>query len=378
MHLRTLPALICAFAASLAMARPLPAQEPPPPAAPPGATVTASKGSVTITKGGEDSSGSSNLNSILAPGTIITTGEDGTLDLVLGPGCSIQVQPNTRIRIGDTVMNRAVNEMGDPIPEVTITLETGTLVTTTAGGAGAVPTEILSMIRLPFGRTWQTATPDQIADAVLEAVKRNPESAPEIVRAAIQSVRMTGRFPSSGPGDGKQVIEDNGDEERSLEEMAAMIGNAAKEGNPGMATEIDQAVMGALRSSGLSGMSLVIITPRGNVSPVVGGVTIVSSTNVDPAVSTVVVASVSGIDMVTTTEGQQVPVGEGMVVILRPDGIEYSTIKDYPNLPGLGGTVPPVPLPLVPPPDLPSATPTPTPSPTPTPTPTPTPAPVSP
>lgn len=342
-----------------------------------GPVAFSSSGTVTVIREGAQIDGASALNTPLAPGTIITTGEDGTASIEISPGNVIQVQPNTQITIGETLMDRAVNEAGDPIPQTALTLAVGTVVANTPPGLGAVPPEVLALIRLPFAKTWETASPEDIRNAILQAVKRNPERAPELVQAAIQSVKMTGRFPSSGAGDSKQVIEDNGDGETSLEELAAMIGEAAAEANPAMAAEIAQAVATAVKGSGLSNATFVIITPRGNVTPVVGGVTVISSTGADPTTSTVTVASPSGVDLVITTDGEQLPVDQGQVVILRPGGIEYTGIQDFPNLPG-SNVSPPVPLPpVVPPPPNPPA-PTPTPTPTPTPAPTPTPPPISP
>ena len=338
-----------------------------------GPVATSSSGTVTILRDGAQTDGASALNSPLAPGTIISTGEDGSAFVEISPGNTIQIQPNTQITIGETRMDRAVNDAGDPIPQAEVVLAVGTIMANSTTGLGAVPPEILALIRLPFGKSWETATPEDIREAVLAAVKRNPDRAPELVQAAIQTVSATGRFPSSGAGDSKQVIEDDGNGETSLQELAAMIGGAATEGNPDMADAIAQAVAGALQSSGLSNASFVIVTPRGNVSPIVGGVTIVSSTGADPTTSTVTVASPSGSDLVVTTSGEQLPVDTGQVVILRPDGIEFGGIQDFPNLPG-ANVSPPVPLPPVqpPPPDPPA------PSPPPTPTPTPTPPPISP
>lgn len=333
--------------------------------------ITTSSGTVTVIRNGAQTDGSSILSTRLEPGTIITTGEDGTAEIEISPGNVIRVQPNTQLTIGQTRTDRAVNDAGDAIPQTEVTLAVGTVVANTPPGLGAVPQDVLDLIRLPFGKTWQNASPEDIREAVLAAVKRNPDRAPELVQAAIQSVRMTGRFPSSGAGDAKQVVEDDGNGETSLEELAAMIGSAATEGNPAMADAIAQAVNAALRSGGLSTATFVIITPRGTVSPVIGGVTVVSSTGADPTTSTVTVASPSGMDIVITTDGEQLPVDTGQVVILRPDGIEYAGIQDYPNLPGANVT-PPVPLPPVaPPPPNP-------PAPTPSPTPTPSPSPVSP
>ena len=351
-----------------------------------GPVTLSSSGTVNLIIDGAQVDASSALNSRLAPGTIISTGEDGSATIEISPGNTIQIQPNTQITIGETRMDRAVNDAGDPIPQAEVVLAVGTIIANSTTGLGAVPPEILALIRLPFGKSWETATPEDIREAVLAAVKRNPDRAPELVQAAIQTVGATGRFPSSGAADSKQVIEDDGNGETSLQELAAMIGAAATEGNPAMADAIAQAVAGSLQSSGLSNASFVIVTPRGNVSPIVGGVTIVSSTGADPTTSTVTVASPSGSDLIVTTSGEQLPLDTGQVIILRPDGIEFGNIQDFPNLPG-SNFRPPVPLPPVgpPPPDpppsptpTPTPAPTPTPSPTPTPTPTPTPPPISP
>lgn len=295
--------------------------------------LTSSQGTVTlVAANGAESSGSGNLGAALAPGTIITTGEDGSAVIDIGGGSTVQVQPKTQLTIGETRMDRAINEDGDPIPEVNVTLPVGTVIARTAGGANPVSPEVQSMLRLPFGRTWDTATPEQIRQAVLDAVQRNPDSAPEIVRAAIQNVRQTGRFPSSGEADSKQVVEDDGDGETSLQEMAAMIGSAATEGNPALAEPIAEAVAGATRSAGLAAVVLNVVTPRGTITPITSGITIISSTGADPSTSVVTVASPTGTDFVVTTEGEQLTVAEGLVLILRPDGIEYGDLDDYPDL----------------------------------------------
>jgi hypothetical protein len=338
-----------------------------------GPVTLSSSGTVNLLVDGAQVDGASALNRRLAPGTIITTGEDGTASIEISPGSTIQLQPNTQITIGETRMDRAVSDAGDPVPQTAVTLSVGTVVANTPPSLGAVSPEIFQLIRLPFGKSWENATPEDIRQAVLEAVKRNPDRAPELVQAAIQSVALTGRFPASGAADSKQVIEDDGNGETSLEELAAMIGAAATEANPAMTDAIAQAVTGALQTGGLSTSPFVIVTPRGTVTPVVGGVTIVSSTGADPTTSTVTVASPSGIDVVVTTEGQQLPVDTGQVVILRPDGVEYASLTDFPNLPGSNVPSSNVPLPPVGPPP-----PNPPPSPTPTPTPTPTPPPISP
>lgn len=203
-------------------------------------------GTVTVIKDGAQSAGSENLNTPLAVGTIITTGDDGYITIQIAPGITIQLQPNTQITIGEAVPGKGVNEQGDSIPEVSIRLAVGSVVVTST-------------------------------------------------------------------------------------------------------------------AEGLAGTSFLIETARGIAKPVNPGNMIVVSTGADPATATVTVASPVGDDLVTTTEGEQLPVAEGLVVILRPDGIEYAGIEDYPNLPGANAP-PPVSLPPVaPPPPDPIPTPTPPP-----------------
>jgi hypothetical protein len=227
---------------------------------------TASEGTVTVIKDGAQSDGADNLNNLLAPGTIITTGDDGTITIEIAPGVFIQLQPNTQITIGERIPDKAVNENGDSVPEITIRLAVGSiLVTSTA--------------------------------------------------------------------------------------------------------------------EGLLGSSFVIETARGNINSVTAGSMVVSSTGSDPSTATVTVAAVAGDKLAVTTEGEQLPVAESLVVILRPDGIEYAGIQDYPNLLTSAGvattSTSSVPLPPAesPPPNAPTPRPTPTPTPTPRPTPTPTPTP---
>jgi len=339
------------------------------------AVVTKSDGTVTIMQNGVQSTGAENVGGTLPPGTIVTTGENGKTLLEVAPGITIELQPNTQITVGETVPDKGIDALGNPIPEVYMTLAVGSIICDTqgAGGAAAIDPKIASSIRLPFGVDWNSATPEQIREAVLAAVKKNPDAAPDIVRAAIQNVRQTGRFPASGAGDAKQTVDDG---TTSLQEIANMIGEAATEGNPAMAADIAQAVAGAVSATaGAMSTSLVIQTARGTISPVTAGVMVISSTGADPTMATVTVAALVGDKLAVTTEGEQVPVGEGLVVILRPDGTETGSLTDYPNLSG-NVPIPPAPPVPLPPPDQP--TPTPTPNPTPNPTPTPTPPPVSP
>lgn len=99
----------------------------------------------------------------------------------------------------------------------------------------------------PSGVDWTNATPDQISDAVHKAVKENPDRAVEIVTAALEAAKGTGRFPSIATSDGKQFIDpENPNREGTIEDVAERIGNAAKNANPALASQIDAAVLAAV------------------------------------------------------------------------------------------------------------------------------------
>jgi hypothetical protein len=150
----------------------------------------------------------------------------------------------------------------------------------------------------------------------------------------------------------------------------------------------------------LAQSSVVIVTPRGTVSPVNAGDTLIIADGADTASSQVTVVSLTGQGVVTTTEGSSLPVGEGLAVVLTPDGqAKTSTFSDLPDagalqnmvqvanssISTLQSTAPlapavqsfsePSPTPTPKPRPSPSPTPTPTPTPTPSPSPTPTPKP---
>jgi len=243
-------------------------------------TLVQSQGSASVELRGSSSSGTDNLNRSLPPGTVVSTGEDGKVVIELEPGIVIELEPNSQIVIGETIPGGAEDADGNPIPLVSITINSGTITVLTTEG-------------------------------------------------------------------------------------------------------------------GLATAALQVVTPRGVIVPVVAGQSVITVTGTDPASSTVTVASVAGSEMVTTTEGENLPVAEGLAVVLRPDG-QYQTlpIVDLPNgaaiisiaqnaaqnVAGLnlnpgGPPPPPVPPPEPPlPPDPPAPTPTPTPAPTPTPVPTPSPS----
>lgn len=100
--------------------------------------------------------------------------------------------------------------------------------------------------QFPMGVDWNNATPDQISEAVYRAVQENPDQAVEIVTAAIEMSKGTGRFPSIASSDGKQYVGDpeNLVRDGSIEDVAMRIGDAAKSANPALAPQIDAAVVG--------------------------------------------------------------------------------------------------------------------------------------
>lgn len=99
----------------------------------------------------------------------------------------------------------------------------------------------------PPGVNWNNATPEQIADAVFAAVKNNPDAAPDIAVNGLQAAAGTGRWSLVGAEDGKQAVDPDGSSgDPSLQDIANVIGDAAKRGNPAMAPQIDSAIAGAL------------------------------------------------------------------------------------------------------------------------------------
>ena len=58
-------------------------------------------GSVAVVKDGVQTDGSESLNTPLEPGTIVTTGEDGSVSIQIAPGIAIRLQPGTQISLFD-------------------------------------------------------------------------------------------------------------------------------------------------------------------------------------------------------------------------------------------------------------------------------------
>lgn len=99
----------------------------------------------------------------------------------------------------------------------------------------------------PPGVNWNNATPEQIAEAVFTAVKNNPDAAPDLAVNGLQAAAGTGRWNLAGAEDGKQSVDPDGSGgDPSLQDIAQVIGDAAKRANPAMAPQIDSAIAGAL------------------------------------------------------------------------------------------------------------------------------------
>jgi hypothetical protein len=101
----------------------------------------------------------------------------------------------------------------------------------------------------PPGVDWNNATPDQIADAVFNAVKSNPDAAPEIAVAGLESAAGTGRWVNTASQDGKQSVDPDGSAgDPGIEDIANVISDAASRANPAMAPQIQSAVANAVSS----------------------------------------------------------------------------------------------------------------------------------
>jgi hypothetical protein len=101
----------------------------------------------------------------------------------------------------------------------------------------------------PPGVDWNNATPDQIADAVFNAVKSNPDAAPEIAVAGLESAAGTGRWVQTAAQDGKQSVDPDGSAgDPGIEDIANVISDAASRANPAMAPQINSAIANSLSS----------------------------------------------------------------------------------------------------------------------------------
>jgi hypothetical protein len=68
----------------------------------------------------------------------------------------------------------------------------------------------------PEGVNWSNATPDQIIEAVFNAVKNNPDAAPDIATAALENAATTGRWQIQQGSDGKMTADPEPNFWRSL------------------------------------------------------------------------------------------------------------------------------------------------------------------
>ena len=258
-------------------------------AAEPSSTVVlaSSEGGVVVNVDDVPADGSSKLNEALPAGAMVVAASDGRAILRLADGLFVELQPSSELIIGETLDAGSVDSAGNPLPQIQLTLNSGSLV-------------LLS----------------------------SPES--------------------------------------------------------------------------LAQIAVIVVTPRGAVTPVNAGQTLVVASGGDAVTSEVTVLSLTGDGVVTTTDGDSVPVGEGLALVLSADGkVQSTTLTDLPGAESYESTVQtaantvsnlesaPPPSPVVrsvssaspTPTPRPTATPTPTPSPTPTPrptaTPTPTPSPTA-
>lgn len=189
----------------------------------------------------------------LAPGTFLTTGEDGEIVLELAPGITATMRPKTQVTIEATKEDAAVDSLGNSMPERHITLTVGTIVLNmTAEGLGLA------------------------------------------------------------------------------EGTAGALGGYSKDADKG----------GVRRGSGL-----VVNTPRGAISPVLAGESTITVTGLDPNMASVTIDAMDGAMVVTDNEGRQIPVGTGLVVILRPDFNFPLTPIPQVNQPSVVPTPKPTPIP---------------------------------
>lgn len=106
----------------------------------------------------------------------------------------------------------------------------------------------------PPGVDWNSATPEQMVQSVFDAAKNNPDAAADVAAAGVLAAAQTGRFPREGSQDGKQTADPDGSGgDPTIEDVAGMIADAAKQANPAMAPQIDSAVAGALATLPVGG-----------------------------------------------------------------------------------------------------------------------------
>ena len=79
----------------------------------------------------------------------------------------------------------------------------------------------------------------------------------------------------------------------------------------------------------LRAAAVVVTTPKGSFTPANPGVTYINAAPPDVADGSVTIASANGSGLVTTTKDEPVPVGEGMVVVLKDGQASVATLSDF-------------------------------------------------
>lgn len=93
------------------------------------------------------------------------------------------------------------------------------------------------------------------------------------------------------------------------------------------------------REESLQNAAVVVVTPKGSFSPANPGVTFISATSPESLEASVTIASVNGSGLVTTTEGEPVPLGEGLVVVLKDGGqTSLTTMSEAAQAPQISQT----------------------------------------
>ncbi len=111
--------------------------------------------------------------------------------------------------------------------------------------------QVPTTLAFPSGVDWSNATTDQIAEAVFQSAQQNPDQALQVAVDALNAAKATQRFPSLASYDGKQSADQRPDPQGTIEELAQRIGDAAKQANPALASQIDSALLTAVPGIGL-------------------------------------------------------------------------------------------------------------------------------
>ena len=111
--------------------------------------------------------------------------------------------------------------------------------------------QVPTTLAFPSGVDWSNATTDQIAEAVFQSAQQNPDQALQVAVDALNAAKATQRFPSLASYDGKQSADQRPDPQGTIEELAQRIGDAAKQANPALASQIDTALLTAVPGIGL-------------------------------------------------------------------------------------------------------------------------------